>query len=52
MLEILIIVFFVGFLFGFIFAVIMAASKISSYEDEIQKLKRKAIRLDKERSDI
>lgn len=41
--------FLVGGLFGFVIAICLTISKISSYEREIQKLKKKTIRFDVER---
>lgn len=51
MIKYFILIFFVGFILGFIFSVFLTMSKISLYEDKIQKLKKKAIRFSIERDD-
>lgn len=45
------IIFLVGIIIGFVISVILTMSKISSYEDKIHKLKKKAIRFNVERDD-
>lgn len=51
MIKWLILVFILGFVVGFVFSVFLTMSKISFYEDTIQKLKKKAIRFNVERDD-